>query len=313
MNKQQNNHWSEYWASGALTSLPQDFRVNYDGEVADFWHSVLVELNDGAKILDVCSGNLALPLLFSEYAEQQAVNFSITAADLAKIDKSLVAKRFPKQASWIDEIELLQETAIEQISQHLSSSFDLISSQYGLEYCNLDLVADQLLQLLKPTGKLVFVSHAADTAILSLMRDEGEAFVQLQKSGVFETLGAFAAGSLKAAQFQKQLPKLLNQVNDLMQTKPNQLLQTIYRALQGLSRLSLGQLLRDKNAVGEFSRQHLLANLRTRDLLRVSEQIITEPDWYLIFEKKGLALQKHGQILYRNRHNAGHFYIFAKP
>lgn len=313
MDNQQNTHWSEYWAAGALTSLPQDFKVNYDGEVADFWHSVLAELHDGAKILDVCSGNLALPLLFAEYAERQAVNFSITAVDLAKIDKSVVAKRFPKQAGLIEQIELLSETAIEQIDRHLSGSFDLISSQYGLEYCDLEVVAEKLAQLLKPNGRLAFVSHAADTAILSLMRAENEAFGQLQGIGVFDILADFGSGSSKAAQLQKQLPKLLNQVGDLLRAKPNQLSQVIYQALQGLSRLSLAQLLREKQAIGAFVRQHLSANLRTKDLLQVSEKIIAEPNWYSVFTQKGLLLQQQGQILYRNRHNAGHFYIFTKP
>lgn len=314
MNKQRNNHWSEYWASGALTSLPQDFVANYDGEVEDFWCATLADLNDGAKILDVCSGNLALPLLFAEYAERQAVNFSITAADLAKIDKSVVAKRFPRQANLIAQIELLSETAIEQIDQHLGgSAFDLISSQYGLEYCELEVVAEKLLQLLKPNGRLAFVSHAADTTILSLMRAENEAFMQLQTIGVFDVLGDFCSGSLKVAQLQKKLPKLLPQIDDLIRAKPNQLLQVIYQALQGLNRLSLGRLLREKHAVDEFVQQHLSANLRTKDLLSVSEKIIAEPHWYSVFVEKGLVLEQQGQILYRNRHNAGHFYVFAKP
>ena len=71
-----NNHWSEYWKTGVLTSLPSDFKENYDGELYEYWESVLLAQQTPLRVLDVCTGNGAVAILLTEIAHKQRRNKS---------------------------------------------------------------------------------------------------------------------------------------------------------------------------------------------------------------------------------------------
>lgn len=310
--KQTNDHWSRYWAYGSLTSLPQDFRKNYDGELAIFWQQIINSLDESVSVIDVCTGNLALPLLMKQLNEKLNKSMQITGVDLAKIDKQAIASQHPETADWLKDIKVLDSTAIEDLAVVIEQPVDLITSQYGIEYCDIESIAPQILPLLKPGGRLVFVSHAADTAILSAMKEEQMAFDLLNDWRVFETMKSFGEGRYKPAYFQKQVLKQLSILHEHILQTPVQLLQIFHQALGGLSQLSITQLSTQREAVAQFYMQHWQAQLRAADLLTVSEKIAKNPEWYLPFENAGLVLEHKQSILYQGKHNAGTAYQFRK-
>ena len=81
MNATQSDHWSDYWSRGSLTSLPQDFAANYDGEVAEFWQGAFSGLDDTGRMIDLCTGNGAIALLAAEYFASEKPDIEIVAVD----------------------------------------------------------------------------------------------------------------------------------------------------------------------------------------------------------------------------------------
>ena len=82
------DHWSEYWSRGCLTSLPEDFAANYDGEIAEFWRNAFQSVPAGGSVIDLCTGNGAIALLAAEYATREEQDLSITAVDGATVNSA---------------------------------------------------------------------------------------------------------------------------------------------------------------------------------------------------------------------------------
>ena len=66
-----------------MTSLPQDFTANYDGEVAEFWSTAFKEIPEQGSMIDLCTGNGAIALLAAEQVSKSGHLFEITAVDAA--------------------------------------------------------------------------------------------------------------------------------------------------------------------------------------------------------------------------------------
>src|SRR5690606_20552509 len=58
--------WSAYWGQGPLHSLPTSFPDNYQGQIRDFWVGMLSGLGTGHRMLDIGTGNGALPRMALE-------------------------------------------------------------------------------------------------------------------------------------------------------------------------------------------------------------------------------------------------------
>ncbi|PIE37476.1 MAG: hypothetical protein CSA53_06030 [Gammaproteobacteria bacterium] len=306
-------HWSAYWASGALTSLPEDFRENYEGELAAFWYRQLKTLPDNSHIVDVCTGNLALPLLFCEQAEKKQRHWHISAVDIAHIDTAIIAQRFPKKEKYLADIQVLDNTAVESLNETLTNPVDFISSQYGLEYCSADDIAPVLAALLKPGGRLAFVAHATDSAIAHTMQSELLAYEKLVELGVFRLIARFGKGDINADKFAKQLPKKVQTLTALQQQSPHPLVAGVLNALGGLQRLPVNALKQERANALEFAKAYEYAHLRNRDVLAVSQKILNKPTWYQAFSDAGLNLLDKGELHYKGRHKAGSFFVFGKP
>ena len=191
------SHWTAYWETGALTSLPMDFKANYDGELASYWGSVLKESNkQHLTVLDVCTGNGAIALLLHELAVQQNMTVEITAIDASDIDPSVIAKSYPDKAQYIPKINFIGNCLVEQMSAKINHTYDLIVSQYGIEYCDTQKAAGNVSELLKPGGRLVFVAHTPDTAMQAFMLKEESIYEYLAQIGVLQAFNRFGKSHL---------------------------------------------------------------------------------------------------------------------
>ena len=55
--------WSDYWRAGPLHSLAGSFQDNYEGPIRAFWEAALAGLTANDRVLDIGTGNGALPAL----------------------------------------------------------------------------------------------------------------------------------------------------------------------------------------------------------------------------------------------------------
>ena len=310
-NAAQFGHWSHYWAGGALTSLPDDFRENYDGEVAEFWATQFAELPQQADILDVCTGNGAVALLAAQWAlDQGRTEWRVTAVDAAHIDPAVIARHWPAQTEALNRVSFLSDTPLERLDL-TAESVDLITSQYGLEYCDLAQAVPRLAVILKPGGRLAMLAHAMSSAMVETMEAERRDYAALESLGFFKLLKRWGSGLLDAGAIRSGLQtvgRTLSRDRDM--TSP--LVVQVLQACRTLIPLSPGQLLAQKKNAALYLEQLQAGQLRSEDMLRVNHQIGQGDDWLAIFESAGLDLLEGRDLRYRDDHHVGTARVWRK-
>lgn len=149
--------WSNYWSSGALHSCAGSFAGNYGGCIAEFWARLLPEIAAGQRMLDLATGNGALPRLVSEALPADAL-LQIDAVDLAHIA--------PTWSNPDSERRIRFHAGVGM--EHLpfdTAAFDWVTSQFGIEYADEDAAVREVLRVSRPDAGLVFVMHHADSLL----------------------------------------------------------------------------------------------------------------------------------------------------
>lgn len=158
--------WSRYWAQGALHSCATSYAGNYGGALAGFWRGVFDALPAGARVLDIATGNGALPQLLLQCRPRDALR--IDAVDLAAIDPP-----------WVRALPAAQRARLHLhpgvAAEHLpfdEATFDLVVSQYGFEYADTGRAAAELRRVLRPDGRVAMLLHHAASRPVTLAADE---------------------------------------------------------------------------------------------------------------------------------------------
>ncbi|MGY6587401.1 MAG: class I SAM-dependent methyltransferase [Wenzhouxiangella sp.] len=298
------DHWSRYWANGALTSLPDDFRENYDGELVTFWFARFAELPHPAVVLDVCTGNGAVALLAARWASEQAESeISVIAVDAARLDPSAIARRWPSQAALLSRIEFRPETPLETLVME-PGSVDLICSQYGLEYCDLEQTIPRLADALKPGGELVMLAHDLTTAMVETMQAEQKEYALLESLGFIRLLKRWSDGLLDAEAIQAGLASTASALAEQPSTA-GPLIAQVVQSCRALLGMPPGQLLAQKPQAAAYWSQLEAGRLRVEDMLRVNRQIGQGGQWLSLFDQAGLSLIETQPIRYQGRHHVG--------
>lgn len=162
--------WSRFWSRGTVTTFEGHFAGNYDGEIVEFWHSVLEPLNDRAVVVDLATGNGAVALLIAAWAREHDRQLLITGLDTAAIDPARVREARPELAADFDAIELIGGTPLEATGLE-RGSVDLLTSQYGYEYGDTAAGSREAARVLRAGGSLAMILHNADSAILRQARE----------------------------------------------------------------------------------------------------------------------------------------------
>lgn len=312
----QQRAWSRYWSSGALTSLPEDFRVNYDGEIRDFWRACCTALADGAAVLDVCTGNGAVALLLAEALSDRGVDARISALDQAEIRPELIRQRFPALARHVDSIRFVggrafDEPALDDLFDDASQ--DLIASQYGIEYCEPEAAARQCARLLAPGGRLALLTHATDSAMRATMQQELEQYEVLADSGLFQHVRDWQAGTLDA----DGLVRALGEIDAEVRRRPGAASSPLFAYVLGLTgqvgRWTASQLQAQRAAVIDAVEQLEDGRSRLDQMLGVHRLLASPGQFAGHFEQAGLVLDEDGPLTYRGTHAVGHRFLFSKP
>lgn len=184
--------WSRYWATGAMHSCHGSFGQRYDGAFETYWRGVADALPPGARMLDLCTGSGALPRLFAALRPADA-DWRCDGVDLADLPDAgrsgLDARR----------VRLHPRTSVEALPFE-PASFDLVVSQYGVEYSALERAVPELLRVLRPQGRLALVLHHADGLPVRLARAECGHIDDLLAPGGLLDLGAGMQALLMRAQ-----------------------------------------------------------------------------------------------------------------
>ena len=150
--------WDSFWRYDRLSSfLTTPGAPNYAPPIADGWRAFFKSLTDGARVLDLATGNGAIAVM----AVEAGKDFSVTGADLAAVEPTAFVTRNHAE---LKQIRFLPDTPAEALPL-ADASIDAIVSQYGVEYSNLARSIPEAVRVLAPGGRLRFATHATEGAV----------------------------------------------------------------------------------------------------------------------------------------------------
>lgn len=162
--------WDRYWAYGNLHSFSQVTRGNYGGDIAAFWRERFEALPDGARIVDVATGNGAVALLALDTAAATGRRFTIHGTDLAAIDPvARVSDNDVRER--LARIHFHSRTPAEALP-FAAATVDFVCSQFGLEYSDTARSIPELARVLRPGGHTALILHHADSSFVRSAREE---------------------------------------------------------------------------------------------------------------------------------------------
>ncbi|GMG87272.1 class I SAM-dependent methyltransferase [Biformimicrobium ophioploci] len=164
-------HWSKFWEQGYITTFGSSLKNNYSGSLKSFWQEQFSLLADGSRILDVATGNGAIAVLAADYSLELRKGFSVYGADASTISAGVTESNSPARSA----VQFLSETPCEELPFE-DDYFALVTSQYGVEYSNLERSAKEIYRILKPGGSFQAVIHHADSNLLKSSRSELEIY-----------------------------------------------------------------------------------------------------------------------------------------
>ena len=166
--------WTSYWRSGVLHSCPTSFRGNYGGVIADFWRTVGAAIPGPARILDLGTGNGSIPKLLSEV---------LGAPDVVEIDAVDLADVAPAwHAADAQRVRFHPGVLMERLP-FPSGCFDVICSQFGIEYARAPDAWLEALRVLGKGGHLEWVLHHRESVFARVAASERDHLAWLLQSG----------------------------------------------------------------------------------------------------------------------------------
>lgn len=158
--------WSRYWKQDVLHSLPGSFAGNYEGVIGQFWQRQFAPLDAQHRVLDVATGNGAIPQLICHACSARMPR--VDAIDLAEVSPDWLASQ---PAACRDALHFHSGISAEALP-FADGAFDLASSQYGIEYCDAARAVPELARTLRPGGRVALLLHHRGSRLAEVAREE---------------------------------------------------------------------------------------------------------------------------------------------
>ncbi len=201
-----NPGWRDYWKADRRAScMPQNERTAQ--EIAATWQQWFAECPGGSRILDIATGNGIV--LTHAAAAARVLNraFALTGVDLADIDPLRYV------SSLEDDMRAAQFIG-GVAAEHLpfeADSFDVVASQYGLEYADIDRALAEVGRVLAPDGTLHWLAHSATSEVVQQNREQAhEVEYLLAARGPVYYMHTFVARQRRGKDMQYSV-KMLNE------------------------------------------------------------------------------------------------------
>jgi len=186
------SHWTQYWQQGHKTSFGENLQNNYQGKLRQHWLDIFASLQPSQSVLDLCTGNATLIRLAKDLANNfESIHF--TGVDYAKIE-------IDESFSNLENIKFLDSINVESLPFN-KATFELVISNFGVEYSELDLTIPEISRVLKKGGRIELICHHEQSSLITESRQCVEMLAKIHQSdGVLMTLKKLVA------ELDKELP-----------------------------------------------------------------------------------------------------------
>lgn len=177
--------WTDFWNEENRNSCAAGLE-DRSSEITLFWSKCADSISSGEQVLDLCTGKGAVITLLLELESIAHDTLpSYAGLDLSSYDINLVLEKFK---NYSNRTSFYLSTSVEKMTFE-DQSFDVLTSQFGLEYTLTEKALANLFRVLKPGGKLFFVTHHADSIIADIAKSEIEQInVLLSRDGFVDLL-----------------------------------------------------------------------------------------------------------------------------
>lgn len=151
--------WTDYWRSGRGASCFEGSALEV--RLTRIWTDFVDRLPDGARLLDLATGNGTVARSCAARARDRGVEVEIDAVDAAAIDPPSVVH---DPGGLLRTIAFHGGTRLEALP-FAEAAFDGMVSQFGFEYADEEGAAAEVVRCLAPGGRLLFLLHAKEGAV----------------------------------------------------------------------------------------------------------------------------------------------------
>lgn len=215
--------WSHYWQADNLHSCIPSAAESYSTEIAAYWVRFGRSLAKGARVIDLATGNGAVPATLVK----AGLELDITGVDKAAIDppRYLTVPDAVRGVRFIGGVDL-------SAPDNLPGSFDALTSQFGLEYLPAAARAPLVARALDRGGRFQVLIHHADSEVVGpRRRDLAELNTLLANDGLMPALLAFARGRDNAGDLERLGRQHLAQSSTMTRRLSGQVLAALDRIL----------------------------------------------------------------------------------
>lgn len=180
----QNGEWNAYWKDQRVAACRSDDEGLYRGVIGRYWCQRLSDLSADSRVLDLATGNAAIAAIALSQIQQGALPvFRFYGVDAAQINPPLKQLEHP----FARNARFYSETSNEQLP-FACAMFDMVTSQYGVEYGDLPRTLSETRRVLKPSGRVHWVCHWQDGDVAQRTRRELVDIDYLQSLNLVQSL-----------------------------------------------------------------------------------------------------------------------------
>ena len=148
--------WQHYWQTMNAHACVRDANAEYRAEIQQFWLNKIQQCRTSERVLDICAGNGAVARLAIQASDAAKLALTVHAIDGAKVNQQYIEQdALLRRVNFLDDVNI---TAL----PYTDLSFDLVTSQYGIEYALNELAIAEVARVIKSQGRFISVCHDAN-------------------------------------------------------------------------------------------------------------------------------------------------------
>ncbi len=219
--------WTLYWQNDHLESCIASQSSEDTQKIVAYWRDFASLLDHSATILDLATGNGAVPSMLLAGNP----GLEIVAVDKAQIEP----EKFLSQANELASVRFLPDVDICALPFE-PESFDVVTSQFGLEYAPIHEACSSAARVLKRSGSIRLLMHHEDSEIV---RPSTETLSEIARllvpNGVVSCVVGFVAREISLDELETAGQHYLAEENSKTRHISGQIFDGINQVIEGMA------------------------------------------------------------------------------